>query len=244
MSGSRGKSARPGVPPGSDRVGRGRHHLGWSFSCPALAAAPAVVPREIQPRPAGVGSAEIRILGILKQNLREFESKICLLLQGKQSGVAAAEGPSHDRILGTRWGHSRCFGDSGAVMGSVPSFPQRSQPGAALLLQQICLLVTPGRAVGGRFGWNASGDCYDLHFLWQILNKHLGKALDSSWKIPAASRRELPQPRVVSAVPPGIVLPSVPQLSAARTVQERLKPLREPSLPQLLPPVKSQMRIW
>lgn len=109
MSGSRGKSARPGVPPGSDRVGRGRHHLGWSFSCPALAAAPAVVPREIQPRPAGVGSAEIRILGIFKQNLREFESKICLLLQGNSLGWLQLRG----RAMTEFWEHD------GAIPGAL-----------------------------------------------------------------------------------------------------------------------------
>lgn len=41
--------------------------------------------------------------------------------------------------------------------------------------------------------------CYDLHFFWQILNKHLGKALDFSWKILAASLRGATRSRAVSA---------------------------------------------
>lgn len=186
-----------------------------------MSEAPAAVPRKIQPHPGNVGSGEMRVWGILKQNLSAPLGDG----MGKQSGMASAEEPSHYQILGTRWGvplHSQWFGASGSGLGSIPSFPQHLQPGAALLLEQTCLLVTPGRAVGGRFGWNASGIVTIFTFFWQILNKHLGKALNSSWKIPAASRRGAARscrsratcPQQTPRLPPGIVLPPVSQLSA------------------------------
>lgn len=123
----------------------------------------------------------MRVKGILKQNLSAPPGDGT----GKQSGVAAAEGPSHYQILGTRRGvplGSRWFGDSGSVVGSIPSFPQRFQPGAAPLLEQTCLLVTPGQAVGGRFGWNASGIVTNFIFfgkfytnIWAKLSTPAGK---------------------------------------------------------------------
>lgn len=135
-----------------------------------------------------------------------------------------------------------------------PALPAQSSSAPAANL-------SPGnpRPGCGREVWvERQRDCYDLHFFWQILNKHLGKALNSSWKIPAASRRGAARscrsratcPQQPPRLPPGIVLPSVSRLSEAQIVQEQLKSRWEPArglgppLPQLLPPFKSQMRLW
>lgn len=140
-------------------------------------------------------------------------------------------------------------------MSSIPSFPQHFQPSAALLLEQT---LPPGnsRPGCGREVWvERQRDSYDLLSLfWQILNKHLGKALNSGWKIPAASRRGAPRscrcPQQPPPLPPGIVLPSSSRLSAAQIVQEHFKSLRLPTLGAgrgalaTPAPLNPKMRLW
>lgn len=75
-----------GSPQAQTRWGGGGTIWACPSSFPALSEAPAVVPRKIQPHPGNVGSSEMRIWGIMEQNLSAP--------LGNQSGVAATEEPS------------------------------------------------------------------------------------------------------------------------------------------------------
>lgn len=95
--------------------------------------------------------------------------------------------------------------------------------------------------------------CYDLHFFWQILNKHLGKALNFSWKIPPVSSRSAARScrsRAVSAAASGncssLRVPARHRSCRNSFNPSGWEPGRGlwPLVPQLLPPIKSQMRLW